>query len=466
MSSDRSAMIILANQRGSSARTAGDTATDDDGHAMHALASRLYPICRSLTGAGVRETLALLSEQVPLDVHEVPTGTQVFDWEIPREWRIRDAYVQDATGRRVIDFGQSNLHVVNYSRPVRARLRWRELDEHLHSLADAPDRVPYRTSYYNDTWGFCLAHRQRLALAAQGDEDEYEVVIDADLVAGSLSYGEVFLPGESNDEVLYSCHVCHPSLANDNLSGMVVATWLARWLMDRPRRLSHRFLFVPATIGALTWLCRNQSRLGQVKHGLVLTLLGAGERLTYKRSRRGDAEIDTAVSHVLRQGGRPHRLLDFEPFGYDERQYCSPGVNLPVGCLMRHLPGEYPEYHTSADDLQLIRPEILADSLAACRSIVEVLEANRNYVSLCPCGEPQLGRRGLYRAIGGESGRADLERAVLWLLNLADGRHSLLDVAERAQLRFDLLARAAELLLERQLIRRQEDGLLRPSSHC
>jgi dTDP-4-dehydrorhamnose 3,5-epimerase len=442
----------------------------DDGLGMHALASRLYPICRSLTGPGVRETLAILAECLPLEIHEVPTGTQVFDWRIPREWRIHDAYVRDDAGRRVIDFAQSNLHVVNYSRPVRARLSWSQLDEHLHSLADWPDRVAYRTSYYNDTWGFCLAHRERLELAARGADAMYEAVIDAELVDGSLSYGELHLSGESSDEVLYSCHVCHPSLANDNLSGIAVATWLARWLMDRPRRLSHRFLFVPATIGTLAWLSRNQSRLGNVKHGLVLTLLGAGERITYKRSRRGDAKVDSAVGHVLRHRGRSHRLLDFEPFGYDERQYCSPGLNLPVGCLMRHLPGEYPEYHNSADDLQLVRPDILADSLDVCREIVAVLEANRTYASLCPQGEPQLGRRGLYRAIGGESDRADIERALLWLLNLADGRHDLLDVADRAQLPLAVVARAAELLVECELIREADDlresrraGIPRPS---
>ncbi|HVX16178.1 MAG TPA: DUF4910 domain-containing protein [Pirellulales bacterium] len=424
-----------------------------DGQAMHALLSRLYPICRSLTGPGVRETLAILREYLPLEIHEVPTGTPVFDWTVPQEWRIRDAYIQDASGRRVVDFRRSNLHVINYSRPVRTRLRWADLEKRLHSLPEHPAWVPYRTSYYHDNWGFCLTHEERSRLAARGDEAEYDVVVDAELVDGALTYGEYYLPGESRDEVLFSCHICHPSLANDNLSGNAVAAWLARHLGRQPkRRYSYRFVFVPATIGALVWLNARRASLAQIKHGLVLTLLGTGERWTYKRSRRGSAEIDRTVAHLLQKSGHAHRLLEFEPFGYDERQYCSPGFDLPVGCLMRWLPGEYPEYHSSADNLELVRPETLADSLDFCRSVVDALEQNRTYRSLCPHGEPQLGRRGLYRAIGGEDGRADLERAMLWVLNLADGEHSLLDMAERTDLAFDVTVRAARLLVEHQLI--------------
>lgn len=423
------------------------------GDAMHALVSRLYPICRSLTGPGVRETLAILAEEIPLVVYEVPSGTPAFDWTVPKEWRIRDAYVLDASGRRVVDFRQCNLHVVNYSRPVRERLRWPRLDERLHSLPERPEWVPYRTSYYQESWGFCLSHRQRLALAARGDDAEYEVVIDADLVDGSLSYGELFLPGESTDEVLISCHICHPSLANDNLSGIAVATHLARHVTRRPQRYSYRFLFMPATIGALVWLSSHQQTLAKVKHGLVLTLLGDGGPLSYKRSRRGNAEIDRAAAYVLEHSEQPHRLFDFEPFGYDERQYCSPGLNLPIGCLMRSRPGEYAEYHSSADDLDLVRPGQLADSWAHCVAIVELLERNRSYLSLSPHGEPQLGCRGLYRTLGGEADRADIERAILWVLNLADGHHSLLDTAERSGLPFEVIAQAADLLADHHLAR-------------
>jgi aminopeptidase-like protein len=425
------------------------------GDAMHALVSRLYPICRSLTGPGVRETLAIVREQIPLVIHEVPSGTRAFDWTVPPEWRIRDAYIQDASGRRVVDFLRCNLHVVSYSRPVRARLAFDQLDKQLHSLPDRPGVVPYRTSYYDESWGFCLAHHDRLALAAQGGGVEYDAVIDSELSDGSLTYGELFLAGESTDEVLFSCHVCHPSLANDNLSGVAVATYLARQLADRPRRYSYRFLFLPATIGALVWLSTHPAAVPHIKHGLVLTLLGDGGPLSYKRSRRGDAEIDRVAAHVLARSGKAHRLLDFEPFGYDERQYCSPGFNLPVGCLMRSLPGEYPEYHSSADNLDLVRPEYLADSWQTCAAIVDVLERNRTYASINPHGEPQLGRRGLYRTLGGRAGRDELEAALLWVLNLADGRHSLLDMAERSGLSFDLIARGADMLVDEDLIREQ-----------
>jgi aminopeptidase-like protein len=428
---------------------------DRAGEAMHALVSRLYPICRSLTGPGVRETLAIVREQIPLAIHEIPSGTQAFDWTVPKEWRIRDAYIEDASGQRVVDFRECNLHVVNYSRPVRTSLPWSRLDKHLHSLPDRPDWVPYRTSYYDESWGFCLTHRQRKTLAARGGEAEYQAVIDADLTEGSLTYGELFLPGDSTDEVLFSCHVCHPSLANDNLSGIAVATYLAKELATRPRRYCYRFLFLPATIGALVWLSTHLESLPNIKHGLVLTLLGDAGPLSYKRSRRGEAEIDRAVAHVLKRSGKPHRLFDFEPFGYDERQYCSPGFNLPVGCLMRSLPGEYPQYHSSADNPDLVRPEHLADSWATCVAIVDLLERNRVFISLNPRGEPQLGRRGLYRTIGGSAGRAELEAAILWTLNLTDGGHSLLDIAERGGLSFEVVAKAADLLVENRLIQEQ-----------
>lgn len=428
---------------------------DDLGQAMHALVARLYPICRSLTGPGVRETLNVLRETIPLEIHEVASGTPAFDWTVPKEWRVREAYIEDAAGRRVVDFQRSNLHLVNYSRPVRARLAWRQLESHLHSLPDRPDWVPYRTSYYDESWGFCLAHRDRLALAERDEEEQYNVVIDADLIDGSLTYGELVLPGESTDEVLVSCHVCHPSLANDNLSGISVATFLARQLGSQRRRYSYRFLFLPATIGALVWLSSHEEELAKIKHGLVLTLLGDGGPFTYKRSRRGNTEIDRVVAYVLRQSGVSHRVLDFEPFGYDERQYCSPGINLPIGCLMRSLPGEYAEYHTSADNLDLVRPAHLAESLATCRAIVDLLERNRTCVSLNPRGEPQLGRRGLYRALGGEANRGQMEAALLWVLNLADGTNSLLAVAERSGVPFDVVADAAELLAKHQLLKVQ-----------
>ena len=431
-----------------------DLGAIDLGAAMHALCAELYPICRSITGAGVRETLAILGRHVPLEVCEVPSGEPAFDWRVPREWRIRDAFVKDASGERVVDFRESNLHVLNYSAPFQGRVAWRDLKPHLFASAEHPDWVPYRTSYYQENWGFCLSQRRLDELESRScDDTEYEVSIDASLADGSLTYGEVYLPGESRREVLFSCHVCHPSLANDNLSGIAVATFLAQHLATAPRRYSYRFLFIPATIGALVWLSRHENELHRIEHGLVLTLLGDPGRSTYKKSRRGDAAIDRAVVHVLKHSGQDYEVLDFEPYGYDERQFCSPGFDLPVGCLMRTPHGRYPQYHTSADNLDFIRPEFLADSWAKCAAVVELLEHDRTYVNQSPKGEPQLGRRGLYRALGGELDREGTEKALLWVLNQSDGKHSLLDIAERAGLPFASIRRAAELLLKHDLLR-------------
>ena len=419
------------------------------GAEMQALIADLYPICRSITGDGLRETLRRLRAVVPLEIREVPSGTAVLDWTVPKEWNIRDAYVADRSGKRVIDFRASNLHVLNYSTPVRACLPLAELRPHLHTLPDHPDWVPYRTSYYTEAWGFCAAQRVVDALAP-GD---YEVVIDSTLAPGALSYGELVLPGETADEVLVSCHTCHPSLANDNLSGIAVAVALARALAARSaRRFTYRFLFIPGTIGSITWLATHRDVIPRIRHGLVLSCLGDAGGFTYKRSRRGDAPVDRAVAHVLRHGGAPHRLRDFVPYGYDERQYCSPGFDLPVGCLTRTPNGEYPEYHTSADNLDLVRPDALEASRSVLETVCAVLEGDARYRNTSPYGEPQLGRRGLYTATGGAARLPGFEFALLWVLNFSDGAHSLLDIAERAGLPFAALRAAADALLKAGLL--------------
>jgi len=430
------------------------------GAQMHNLVVRLYPTCRSITGDGVRATLNELQQLVPLEVHEVPSGTAAFDWTVPKEWNIRDAYVKDSTGRRVIDFRMSNLHVVGYSVPRRITMTLAELRPHLFSLPDHPDWIPYRTSYYQEDWGFCLSHNQLLSL----QDGNYEVCIDSTLAAGSLTYGEAYLPGQRTDEVLISCHVCHPSLCNDNLSGIAVSAYLARHLAALPaRRYSYRFLYLPGTIGAITWLSRHEEQLDRIRHGFVLTLVGDAAASTYKQSRRGDAEIDRAFEHVLRHSGKPYAIQKFEPLGYDERQFCSPGINLPVGCLMRSPHGKYPEYHSSADDLQHVRPEFLEDSWQKCVAAVELLEGNRRYRNLNPKCEPQLGRRGLFRAMGGQPEQAAFERSFLWVLNFSDSEHSLLDIAERARLPFSIVRRAADLLLEHGLLEEVRDQPTRSS---
>jgi aminopeptidase-like protein len=420
------------------------------GARMHALVAELYPICRSITGNGVRQTLDILRKTVPLEIHEVPSGTTVFDWTVPREWNIEDAYVKGPDGRRVVDFRQSSLHVVSYSIPVRARMTLAELRPHLFTRPDFPEVIPYRTSYYKETWGFCLTQR-RLDQMAEG---QYEVLIDASLEPGSLTYGEYHLPGASEDEVLISCHICHPSLANDNLSAVAVAAWLASSLASRPsRRYSYRFLFIPGTIGSITWLARNEERASRVKHGVVLAGLGAGDGFTYKKSRRGDADVDRAVAHVLTHAGPPFSLAEFSPYGYDERQFCSPGFNLPVGCLMRAPHGQYREYHTSADNVDFVTAAALAEALETCVRIVDVLEGNARYVNLSPKCEPQLGRRGLYRSLGGELDAASRELALLWVLNLSDGGHALLDIADRSGLPFPAIKAAADALTHHGLLK-------------
>jgi aminopeptidase-like protein len=418
-----------------------------DGDVLHRFAAGLYPICRSITGDGLRKTLSEIQNLIPLQTVEVPTGTPAFDWFIPKEWNIRDAYIKDRDGRRVVDFRQCNLHVMNYSVPVRSTMRLSELKPHLFTLPDKPDWLPYRTSYYRENWGFCLSHKQMLAL----QDVEYEVCIDSTLEDGHLTYGECYLPGRSTDEVLISCHTCHPSLANDNLSGLTIATFLARDLLGRNLRYSYRFLFVPGTIGAITWLARNRESVGRIRHGLVLTCLGDAAGFHYKKSRRGDAEIDRAVAHVLRHQGEPCEILEFSPNGYDERQYCSPGFNLPVGCLMRSVWGSFPEYHTSADNLDFIRPQQLAGSLRACAAVVDLLENNHLYCNQNPYCEPQLGRRNLYSSTGDDATGNEIP-ARLWVLNLSDGEHSLLDIAERSGLPFQAICDAAELLFKNGLL--------------
>ncbi|MBL8038295.1 DUF4910 domain-containing protein [Nitrospira sp. CMX1] len=418
-------------------------------HSLLNLIKELYPICRSITGEGVRETLRIIQKRIPLEKYEVPSGTKVFDWTVPLEWNVSDAYVMDRAGKRVIDFQSHNLHLMSYSAPVRRRMSLEELRPHLFSLPAHPEWIPYRTSYYKENWGFCIRH----ADFEQLSDEEYEVVIDSTLQAGSLTYGESYLPGEVSDEVLVSCHVCHPSLCNDNLSGISVAVRLAETMAARSRRYSYRFLFIPGTIGSITWLAQNEQVVPRIRHGLVITGVGDAGSVTYKKSRQDNAEIDRAMAHVLRHSGEAHTIIDFFPYGYDERQYCSPGFNLPVGCFMRTPHGQYSEYHSSADDMDLIRSESLAQSYVHCLEVFELLEGNRVYLNQSPKCEPQLGRRGLYRAVAGQQENQSRELALLWVLNMSDGRHALLDIADRADLPFGQIQSAAEALVEAGLLK-------------
>ncbi len=415
---------------------------------MHALMRELFPVCRSITGDGVRETLRILQRRAPIEIVETPSGTPVFDWTVPKEWNIRSAHIRDPRGNTVIDFRNHSLHVVGYSIPVRCRMPLAELRPRLHSDPAHPDWIPYRTSYYKPDWGFCLTHRQLESL----EDGEYEVCIDSSLEDGSLTYGECYLPGEIEDEIFLSTHVCHPSMCNDNLSGVVVAAELAERLVRAEGRHSVRIVFVPGCIGPITWLARNEAAAAKIRHGLVITGCGDAGAFTYKRSRRGDATIDRAAAHYLKHSGHAHRIDDFIPWGYDERQYCSPGFNLPVGCFSRTPHGEYPEYHSSADNPDFVRPERLEETLETILGILEIVDRDDRCLNLSPKCEPQLGRRGLYRTTGGsEPGAADLAR--LWVLNFSDGEHSLLDIAEHSGIPFAIIAKAARELTEVHLLK-------------
>lgn len=417
---------------------------------MHAFITELYPICRSITGDGFRATMQAIQQHIPLQLHEVASGTPVFDWTVPKEWNIRDAWVKAPDGRKIIDFQQHNLHVVNYSVPVHERLSLADLRPHLFTNPDYPNTIPYRTAYYKETWGFCLAHNQ----LEQLDDGEYEVCIDSTLTEGSLTYGEYILPGETDEEVLISCHACHPSLANDNLSGIAVATALAQQLEQQSqRRYTYRFVFIPGTIGSITWLALHEDVTPRIRHGLVVTCVGDPGSVTYKKSRRDTAVIDRAVQQILHDSGEPHKIIDFFPYGYDERQYCSPGFNLPVGAFMRSQHGQFAEYHTSDDNLDFVQQPYLEDSLHKLLAVVDVLETNRHYINQNPKCEPQLGKRGLYGAIGGQSDRVIDQMAILWVLNFADGAHDLLDIAQRSGMRYELIRNAAEVLAEHDLLK-------------
>jgi aminopeptidase-like protein len=420
------------------------------GEAMYALAAELYPICRSITGNGVRATLDRIASELPVEISEVPTGTQVFDWTVPKEWNIREAWIKGPDGEKVVDFADHNLHVVSYSVPVHEHLTLDALRPRLHSLPDRPDWIPYRTSYYDETWGFCLPHTQLESLP----EGTYEVYIDSDLSKGSLTYAECVIPGATGDEVLLSAHTCHPSLANDNLSGIALLVRLGNALANIDTRYTYRLIFAPGTIGSITWLAKNQERVSCIRHGLVLSCVGDAGGPTYKRSRRGDAAIDRVVERVLAESGLSADIQDFSPYGYDERQYCSPGFNLPVGLFERSKYGEFPEYHTSADNLDFISATELDTSYGLVAKIVEILETDWFPVNTAPYCEPQLGRRGLYQAMGGDNERVERQMAMLWILNLADGAHSLHDIAKRSGIGFERIREIAELLLEHELISR------------
>ena len=405
--------------------------TPDPGTHMHALCAELFPLPRSITGAGFRQSLAILRRILPaMQVHEVPSGTRVFDWEVPREWVIRDAYVLAPDGTKIIDFAQSNLHVVGYSTPVDAVLPLDELQAHLYSLPDQPDAIPYITSYYKERWGFCLAHNQRQSLP----QGLYRVKIDSELIQGSLTYGELLIPGDTPREVFFSTYLCHPSMANNELSGPVVNTFLAQWIASLPRRrYTYRFVFIPETIGSITYLSRNYRALqAAVEAGFNITCIGDERAYSYLPSRFGDTLADRAAKHALRHLHPDYTAYTYLDRGSDERQYCSPGIDLPLCSLMRSRYQVYPEYHTSLDDLNLVTPAGLAGSLELLQKVVECLELDETLRPTVLC-EPQLGKRGLYPTLSTKQS-AGLVKAMMNYLGYVDGKLSNLQIAEKIDL--------------------------------
>ena len=416
------------------------------GEELLALMRELFPFPRSLTGDGVRATLAALGRDLPLEMVETPSGTPVFDWVVPREWNLRGAWIEGPAGSRVVDVADSALHILGYSRPIDAIVGIEELRRHVFTHRDDPDLIPYRTSYWEEKWGFCMTRRQ---LDALGDGD-YRVVIDASLEEGSLTSGEVNIEGATPTEFLISTYVCHPALANDNLSGIVLLWALARALCGQSLNHTYRLLWSPGTLAPLCWLARNRETLERVRHGLVVSCVGDPGPLRYKRSRRGAAPVDRAAAYIL--GRSPGSIVaDWQPTGGDERQYCSPGFDLPVGTLSRTPHGSFPQYHSSADDLTLVTAEALASSFRAALQIIDVVETNARYRNLSPYGEPQLGRRGLYQSVPDGT---NPELAYLWLLNLSDGDHDLLEIAERSGLLFEAVRDAAATLESHGLLER------------
>jgi|SaaInlStandDraft_6_1057023.scaffolds.fasta_scaffold08208_2 aminopeptidase-like protein len=452
------------------------------GNEMFELMEELFPICRSITGNGVRQTLKILKKHIPLEIHEVPTGTKVFDWTIPKEWNIQDACIIDPNGEKIIDFKKSNLHIVNYSTPVNQKIFLSELKKHIHTIPEKPDLIPYVTSYYSENWGFCMSHNQFLDLK----EGEYHVIINSKLESGNLTYGEYLIPGKSTDEILLSCYICHPSMCNDNLSGVVLLTMLAKYMQNFKNNYSIRFLFIPETIGAITWLHINEMNISKIKHGLIATCLGDSGNLTYKKTRNSNEEIDKTVVNVLKKSGKKFRVLDFFPWGSDERQFCSPGFNLPIGSLFRSIYGtnEFPEYHTSGDNLNFMSVKSLAESFFIYFSILFELENNFHlqsdksnlsknlithskkettnsikYLNLNPKCEPQLGKRGIYHQIGGQEStmkQRKMEFRIFWILNLSDGNNSIQDISKRSDIPLKDLQSSIKILINSKLIQKIE----------
>jgi len=459
--------------------TISDDMSHELGNDMMKLMHDLFPICRSITGDGVRKTLEIINEYVLVEKFEISSGKKVFDWIIPDEWNITDGYIIDPNGEKIVDFKKLNLHVLNYSTPIDTIIELSELKKHIFTDPDMPERVPYVTSYYKKNWGFCMSHNQLLGLK----DGTYKIKIDSVLKSGSLTFGEFFIKGKSEEEILISTYICHPSLCNDNLSGIVLCTMLAKFFKKIPLNHSVRFLFIPETIGAVTWLSLNEKNLHKIKHGLNISDIGNKGDLIYKKSRRGNAKVDIVVPEILNKTRTRSKIVKFFPYGSDERQFCSPGLNLPVGHLMREFYDtsvngvQKSGYHTSGDDFSIISQESLQEAFNICVKIIfeldnsqmmeqddteskDVSDSNTRFrddeyfYNLRPKCEPQLGKYNIYDEIGGMYNikKKELKFAILWVLNYSDGNHSLQNIAKKSEIKLEIIRNAAEILKQKGLI--------------
>lgn len=418
---------------------------------------RLWPINRSLTGNGNRETLKILSEIIDLEVKEVPSGTECFDWKVPPEWNIKEAWIKNSKGEKIVDFSKSNLHILGYSEAFQGNLSFEELKSHLYTLPDQPDLIPYLTSYYSRRWGFCISHNQFLEL---DKNDNYEIFIDSSLDEnGSMSIGEAIIKGKSEKEILFSTYICHPSLASNELSGPLVSAFIYSKLKEQKElKYTYRFIFVPETIGSIYSLSVNGEYWKKnLQAGFVITCIGDDGKFTYKKSRRGNSFPDRAVEAILNQTESEFNIVEFFPSGSDERQYCSPGFNLPVGSLMRTMYGKYPEYHTSADNKDFISFEAMKKSVLKYLEIIEVLESNEKYINKMPFCEPQLGKRGLYPTLGSQKGTEDFVTAMMWILNLTDGTNDLISISEKSKIPISQLIPVIDRLIENGILENETE---------
>ena len=420
------------------------------GQKMHELAQKLFPICRSITGNGVRETLRILKKEISIKVYEVPTGTRVFDWTVPKEWNISEAWIEDSKGQRIIDFANHNLHVVGYSVPVDMQISLSDLQEHLYSIPEQPNAIPYVTSYYQERWGFCMTHAMREKLS----DDIYHVHIDSSLKDGSLTYGELIIPGESEKEIFLSTYICHPSMANNELSGPVVTTYLTKWIKSKPRHHTYRIIFIPETIGSLTYLSKNIDDMKRnIIAGFNVTCAGDDRANSFQSSRYGTTLADRVALRVLRKRHPNFKSYSFLDRGSDERQYCSPGVDLPVVSIMRSHHTEFPEYHSSLDNLELITPNGLQGSFDILKECIETLENNPRYQPIFQC-EPQLGKRGLYSTLSRRGSKSNDSKLYLNILAYSDGTNDMDDLAELLHIPKEDILQAVKTLLNAKLIRR------------